>query len=87
MNGKIRIEGSGFPSDTRVFLNDTDITHCVQRVEVAMGIDQAPHVHLDLISFVDLHEEFEAEIVAYLPEEFIETTAMGDEARSFIPRK
>ena len=69
MIGKIRIEGDGFPRNTRFFLDDVDISRFVQNVTVGLGIDCLPNITVGLIGTSEFSDELRGLVTLYIADE------------------
>ena len=59
---KIRIEGDGMPRNTRVFLDDMDISRFVRNIHIDIGAGKAPIVNLECFGFLRMSDEIKAVI-------------------------
>lgn len=54
---KIKIEGSGFPGKTRVFLNEIDISSHIVLVNVVMAANSVPKVVIEMLAEVEFTKD------------------------------
>ena len=64
MTNKIRIEGDGYPRNTHIYLDGQEIGSFVIGLQLIIGNENIPHVHLDCVGHLELPDELEAIVTA-----------------------
>lgn len=66
---RIGIKGDGTVGNTKIFLNDTDVSNYVTRIRIDTGVANRPIAYLDCIGTIEWSGEFAGDATIFFAQE------------------